>query len=188
MMNRYLVLPLLSLLSASTVFAAQIQIPSYTHENNPSCSCSCENRIIFRHDKITFKSLTAWAKEAAVMSLSYGFGNYETALKKASQYYTEQGWNEFTEALRASGNLDIIVRDRLLVKAIPAGQPRVIKQKVVNGQPVWEIELPVLLKYENAEQTIREPMKVSMTVVQTKNKSDVQNLGITQVVIEREAS
>lgn len=179
-------LALLLLLVFSTARAeTTIKIPEYKHVDNPSCSCSCDNRVIYRHDKITYKSLTAWAKEATAVSMSYGFGNYENALEKASQYYTRQGWDDFTLALKRSGNLDIIVREKLIVKAIPAGQPSVIKEKKVNGRRAWEMELPILMKYENADRTLRESLHVKMTIVQTAPGSDTQNLGITQLIIER---
>lgn len=179
-------LALVLLFASSIAFAnSDIRIPAYKHVDNPSCSCSCDNKIIYRHEKITYNSLTNWAKEATSSSLSFGFGNYESALEKASQYYTHQGWNDFTLALKQSGNLDIIVEDKLIVKAIPSGQPSVVKEKKQDGRRAWEVELPILMKYENAEKTLRESLHVKMTIMQTAPGSDTQNLGITQIVIER---
>lgn len=163
---------------------ASLDYPHYMRKKSLSCGCNCENKIIYKQAKVNYKNLVTWAKEATVATYSYGFGNYKAALEKASQYFTPQGWDEFANALRHSHNLEIVAAHRLLMKAIPAGEPTVVKAKTQSGQQAWRIELPIMVKYENSDTTVREPLKITMQVIQTEPHKGVQGLGITQFIAE----
>ena len=101
-------------LSISTHCCA-LDIPEYSRVDNPSCSCSCQNKMVFKHLKASRENIIKWAEEAAITSLSYGFGNYKSALEHASQYYTRAGWEHFMEELLKSKNLEIIAKENILL-------------------------------------------------------------------------
>lgn len=189
-MTRYLLsqaLCGLALLCSTSTFAADTKahVPPYAHVKNPTCTCDCDNRLIFTKAKVDYKTLVKWSQEAAIASYSYGFGNYDTALKKASQYYTPSGWESFSAALSASNNLNIVQKNKLLVKAIPIGKAKIELVKNAKKQKTWKIELPMLVKYENSRTTTHDSLKVHMTVVQQNAKAGVQGLGIASFIATR---
>lgn len=175
---------LVCLLPIAAYAGVHTRVPNYAHVNNPQCSCNCENKIVYSTAKVTYKNLVTWAKEAATSSYTYGFGNYEFALQKASQYFTENGWKEFAEALEKSGNLDIIYRKKLLLSAIPNGEPKSIKRTKIHGRDGWIIELPILIKYESDSATTRQSFMVTMSIVHGPAHRGVQGLGIEQFVVQ----
>lgn len=175
-------------LSSASSFAetgATIKVPAYHHEKHPKCGCNCKDKIIYTRTKVTYDSLLTWSKEAITAAYSYGFGNYQTALQNASQYFTPKGWTDFADALEKSGNLSIIANNKLIVSAIPAGEPKVIKSAIINGLEGWQIQIPILAKYESAENTIREPLQVTLKIVQTEQRAGIQGLGIQQIIVEK---
>lgn len=159
-------------------------IPNYARSSHPHCTCDCDNKIIFKGGDVTPQSLNLWAKEATVSAYTFGFGNYEVALRKASQYFTPKGWDEFRSALNQSGNLELVIENQLLVSAIPAGEPNHVEKISMNNQKGWTVQIPLVMKYDSARTTVQKPVTVTLTIVQTNPHAGLQGLGIEQFVVE----
>lgn len=169
---------------ANTSNPMDIFIPDHNRVTHPHCTCDCDNKILYKGGQVTNQSLAAWAKEAATSAYTFGFGNYEVALRKASQYFTPQGWEQFRSALNQSGNLEIIVENKLLVTAIPAGEASHVQKVALNHRDGWKLEIPLVMKYDSAKGTLQKPVKVTMSIVQTNPQAGLQGLGVEQFIVE----
>jgi Type-IV b secretion system, inner-membrane complex component len=183
-MYRYQIMICVFLFSGLSNIYAEVksQIPPYQQRNWHACTCNCENKIIYKNDKITYLSLTTWSKEAAIAAFTYGFGNYEAALKNASQYFTQQGWGEFAEALDHSKNLDVVLDKQLIVTAAALDDPQVVNKININGDEGWLIKLPILVTYTSSEKTFEDKLEITLKIIQNKNNDTVQALGIEQFI------
>lgn len=161
-----------------------IELPEYSRVDYPSCSCSCEGRLIFQPTQLNELVLIKWAKEALHVSFDYGFGNYKTALENASQYFTRSGWDDFIDELVKSKNLDIMLNQKLIVNAKITGTPKIIKQKTIHNLQGWEIEIPIMARYSNSKLVIDKKLLVTLEIVQTSQKNNTQGLAIQQFIIQ----
>lgn len=177
---------LLVILSLSPM-ALALKVPNYNRLQNPSCTCSCDGRIIFQDLKLDDDRLVLWAKEAVRMSFDYGFGNYETALSHASQYFTRSGWDGFIGELIKSKNLDIMLKEKLVVNAIISSPPKIVK-KPKGEQDGWEIDVPIVAQYSNSQVKIEKPLIITLEIIQTSPQNQVRGLAIQQFIVAPDLS
>ena len=64
------------------------------------------------------QSILRWATTAAVSAYTFNFLNYRQQLQTASQYFTEDGWQNYMAKLQQSGNLDSVIKRQLIVLSL----------------------------------------------------------------------
>lgn len=130
------------------------------------------------------EALITWATRAAVASYSFNFLDWQNDLQNAQQYFTSSGFNNFVDALKASGNLDTVVAKRLVVQATVVDVPRIVQQGIIKGRYAWKIQIPMLVKYMSASEELRQPILVTMLVARVPTTQKPQGIAIAQFVVE----
>ena len=131
--------------------------------------------------KFTDAQIINWTNKAAVAAFNYDYKNYQQALGTASRYYTKSGWGNFMTALKASGNLDAVVKNQLTVIGQTTGTVQVVKEGVENGLYTWNVTVPIMVSYINAAKKIEQKGNANMTIVRTADNG--LEVGINQFIL-----
>jgi len=129
-------------------------------------------------------TMQAWANEALLATFTYDYAHYPQQLRRASHYYTTEGWKNYASALEASGNLQAIVNKKMIASAIPQGTPKVLSKAGTKAQAAWKIEIPMLLIYQNAHTNLKQSVIVTLVVLKTNGQSGVRGLAIDQLIVQ----
>ena len=125
-----------------------------------------------------------WANEAISTLLSINFVNYPTQLQNASHYFTRGAWMAYQNALNASGNLQSIVERRLVVSATPSGAPVLLTQGWFHGRYIWQVQMPLLITEQSANEMHQDSVVATMIIVKTPNNNiGVRGLAISQLIL-----
>ena len=105
------------------------------------------------------------AEQAALSSYTYDHRNYHHKLKKASSYFSREGWKAFSKALDQSNNLNLVKKERIVVSAKLNGKSKIIKQRLLHGQHAWYVRVPVKVTYRSPSQHLSQVLDVDITLV-----------------------
>ncbi len=126
--------------------------------------------------------LLQWANEAAVAAYSYNFANYRKALQDASQYFTATGWNNYQAALKSSRNLETVIAKKLVVSAEAKAAPVIIDQGELEGQYVWKVQMPLLVRFQSVSTDISTPLLVTILIKRVSTLYVPKGIAIDQYI------
>jgi len=138
---------------------------------------------------MTHPELIQWAVEAATDAYTFNFVNYRKALQKARAYFTARGHRAYLVALKESQNLDAVKRRKLVVYAIQSGAAKILRDSEsdpslrINGAFTWEIEIPMLITYENVTEKFPQNVILTAYVVRESYLVSEKGVGIHSYVL-----
>lgn len=124
-----------------------------------------------------------WANQAAIAAFTYNFVNYQDELLAASRYFTASGWQQFTDALTQSNNLDVVKAKKLIVSAVATRSPIILQKGVLNGVYSWRIQMPILVTYQSASEFSQQNNVVTMLVTRISTLESPRGIGISQFIV-----
>ncbi len=127
-------------------------------------------------------TLLQWSNAAATAAYTYNFVNFRQELQSASEFFTPEGWTEFTNALKSSTNLNAVIEKKLVVSAVATGAPVVLDQGVINGTYTWTVQMPMLVTYQSASQVARQNVIVKMVIQRISTLISSRGIGISSFV------
>jgi intracellular multiplication protein IcmL len=127
-------------------------------------------------------TLLQWSNSAAIAAYTYNFVNYRQELQAASEFFTPDGWTEFTNALKASNNLNAVIDKKLVVSAVATGAPVILDQGIIDGIYTWRVQMPMLVTYQSASQTARQNVLVTMVIQRISTLNSARGIGISSFV------
>lgn len=124
-----------------------------------------------------------WAQQAAVASFTYNFVNYRSELKNTSNYFTEEGWGQFLQALIKSNSLEIVKQKKLVVSAVVTKAPVILQKGPLAGRFSWRIQMPLLVTYQSASEFQQSNSVVTLLVKRISTLETPRGIGISQYFI-----
>lgn len=124
-----------------------------------------------------------WANQAAIAAFTYNFVNYRDELLAASRYFTAAGWQQFTDALTQSNNLDVVKAKKLIVSAVATRTPIILRKDTLNGVYSWRIQMPILVTYQSASEFYQQNNVVTMLVTRISTLESPRGIGISQFIV-----
>jgi intracellular multiplication protein IcmL len=148
-------------------------------------------RVPLRLPNLEPNALLTWATEAIISSYTLNFLNYRVVLQNSRSYFTRNGYENFLNALKVSGNMDAVKRKKMVVYARIVGTPTIIRDSTsdpsfrINGAYTWQIEFPMALIYENSnpEDRIIQNSKVTLLVRRLSTIEAEHGVGIDSMVL-----
>lgn len=92
-----------------------------------------------------------WAKLAAEFMFDYDYVHFRKVIQDSARYFTPKGHKRFIEALVSSKNLETVKARSAIVVPTVTGPVRLLGTRMVKGHYVWDLRLPIQLKYESVE-------------------------------------
>jgi len=127
----------------------------------------------------------SWAVNASIEAYSFNYVNYKKQLdRQVRKYFTEAGWKEYYASLTDSGVFTDIVKNRLVVSAIPLRMPTMLDDGVIGGRYVWRIQVPLLVRYESSGGGVPRRIMVTLLISRIPTTESPKGIGIEQFVAE----
>lgn len=153
-----------------TVAAVVFWYPKYrwipTTDNHAICEVSTES-----NPRVTSATLAEYAKDAVVNSYSYDYVNYRSNLNAAgARWYTDEGRKAFLKTLDDSGNLERVLKGRMILRAMATQVAQVEESgALATGQNYWLVQVPIAIEfYVGGDQQARsrQDFLAAVTIVQ----------------------
>lgn len=93
-------------------------------------------------------TLEDFAKDAAINAYSYDYVNYRDIINDVTnRYFTERGRKAFMKSLDDSGNLERVVKGRLIMKAFVTTAPQLESEGQEGVRRFWIIHVPMAIEF-----------------------------------------
>lgn len=129
--------------------------------------------------------VTNFAVEAITRAFTMDFKNWREDLSEASEYFQRpEGWNNFLEAITASGTLDYIQNRRLISNAVANGAVIIDSGIDGSGRYSWTVQIPLKVTYESASERSVEDVLATVVVSRIPTWESSRAVGITRVSMQ----
>jgi intracellular multiplication protein IcmL len=92
--------------------------------------------------------LEDFAKNAVIDSYSYDYVNYRDAINRStSKWYNDRGRKAFLKSLDDSGNIERVVKGRLIMKAFATNAPQLESEGTEGQHRFWTVQVPVAIEF-----------------------------------------
>jgi len=95
-------------------------------------------------------------------------------LSELKKCFTKNGWKSFNTALKRSGNLETIKKEKLNVSPTITGDVSVNQEK--DNQ--WKVTLPMTVTYKNDKDQVKQELNISLLI----SRKKTGDLGIMQLI------
>ena len=103
-------------------------------------------------------------------------------MEKLSEYFTAQGWEAYTKALRESNNLESVKKQQIDVTAKISGSSKILEQRGNKDIHAWKMQIPVKVTYKNPRGEMQQNLIVELAVTTGSKVANSAGLGILQFV------
>ncbi|MFX4300082.1 type IVB secretion system apparatus protein IcmL/DotI [Pseudosulfitobacter pseudonitzschiae] len=126
--------------------------------------------------------VTNFAVEAVTQAMTMDFKNWREDLAASSQYFQRpDGWENFLQALEASGTLDFIRNRRLISNAV-ASQATIIDSGLdARGRYSWTVQVRMMVTYESSSERSTEEMLAEVVISRIPTWESSRAVGITRI-------
>jgi len=167
-MNR-LLLVLLLLASFTTVAEAS------------SCKgCGCQ-AIAVNQPGIRGAELQTWIKQAVLASFELNYQSIDADLARAKRFYTQQGWQDFTEALNEAKVIQQVEEQKLVITALAPQPVKIVIAGIMGERYHWKAQLPILVRYQQGLRSYQHGFLVDVQLTR-RAKTGIELLGIDQII------
>ena len=136
--------------------------------------------ITLSEPNVSIHTLLRWASIAITTAYTLDFVEYQKTLSSLESYFTKAGYKNFLEA--ADARLQDIIKQKLVVTAVVAGQPIVLDEGMLDGAYSWRLQIPLLLSYQGAsEKSTKQSLAVTILVVRVPTSDADSGIGIAQL-------
>lgn len=125
--------------------------------------------------------LKTWTVQSVVAAYTLNFKEYRDQSSKASAHFTIAGWNSFGTAFITTGNLEQLKRARLVVSAQPERAATIRDKSIIDGRLTYKIELPLIVTYENENQSNTQHLLVTVIVIRDIETDHPDGIAIDQL-------
>lgn len=129
-------------------------------------------------------AVLGWASEAIMKTFSMDFVHYRRSLNESREYFTEDGWNGFLQAMQDSGVGPSMKEQKQVVSATPTDAAVIVGQGELRGSYTWKIKQPFLITFSTNTESRSQKVVVSLTVLRVPTTVNAKGLGIQQIIME----
>lgn len=140
---------------------------------------------------VTDEHVVNWAARAAAAAYTYNFANWrEQWQRRATEYFTREGWADFQSAMDKVGTLNAVIQSKLNVTGLVRGAPVIVeKGGVIDGLArrgfSWKVQMPMQVTYESASQRWEERLIVTLVVSRRSTLDHPSGIGIDQFIARK---
>jgi len=164
------VVGILSVTLFMTISIGVVWYPKYryipTTDNHAICEVSTES-----DPRVTPATLANYAKDAVINAYSYDYVNYREAINTTTaKWFTDDGRKAFLQSLDLSGNLERVIKGRLILRAMSIRVPQLEEEGRRGLQRYWIVRVPIAIEfYSGGDQQpkTRQNFLAAVTIVQT---------------------
>ena len=132
---------------------------------------------------ITSSYLLQWSSLATRTAFNLDWVNWSQRLDQVNADFTTEGWRHFKKALQQSGLLAGIRDKKLQMTAIVSNTPIILHTAVISGRFTWRVQLPVLITFVSASETVQSSWLVTMNIQRISTLDAYKGIQITDFVV-----
>lgn len=134
---------------------------------------------------MTQAALRSWVVTALTEAFTLGHHDYRMRLGQVREYFTDDGYESFTEQIEASLLLQRVVEYRQVTAAVAGGAPVITHSHTWKGRGVWTLETPLLVTFYAGNRQETEKLLVTALVMRVAREERPAGIGIQQIIAER---
>lgn len=179
---------LMTLGLVTTVSGVLYGFPKYryvaTSDNQAICQVTTQST-----PRVSAADVTNFAKDAVLNSYSYDYVNYRSLINEAaSRWYTQDGHRAFMQGLDSSGNLERVIKGRLILRSMATRTPQLEEISPAIGTPQeWTVIVPIAIEFfqGGAETPLsRQEFRASVKVLRTQaSANNLKGILVDSVVL-----
>ncbi len=127
-----------------------------------------------------------WVNDAIRNAFIYDFYQYNDQLKKATQFFTPDGWKVFLNQLNIYVNYNNVQSYKMFVNAAPTGAPYILNKGLLSGRYAWWVQMPINITYVNGQPPNR-ALTLQILVVRVSTLNNLSGVGIDNVIVAKGA-
>lgn len=134
-------------------------------------------------------AIIEWTSQAVIDLYSLDYVTWRSTLQNAADYFIPEGYKAFMRALKASTNLEAVKAKRQVVSATVTDSVKISRQGqlTVNDPYSWDLELPVLVVYQNSTgEMLKQKGTVFARVQRTSLLRYESGLALAQLILQAE--
>jgi intracellular multiplication protein IcmL len=105
-----------------------------------------------------------WTADKVRLAFSQDYIHWRSQLSNASGAFTPYGWKYFIAQMKSSNNLKTLISNSMVSSAVITGAPEIIRKGMIGGHYAWNVQMPLLVTYENGNKSIPLSMEVNVLV------------------------
>ncbi len=130
--------------------------------------------------------LIQWVSDILPQAFHYDFVDYNDELKANMQYFTDNGWKNYSDLLKMYADANTIATSKLFVNATPDGAPFIINQGLLpEGYYGWWIQMPINLSYSSSIKGSNIPLTMQVLVVRVPTLNNLSGIGIEKMIVTK---
>lgn len=187
-MRRYLVI-ILALTGVVAVLALFLVITLMTKPSPQYFAATNDLRFVqlapLTEPTITDTGLNNWIAETITRSLSLDFSHWQTTLGDLRPDFSNASFNAFIVNLKSSGLLEKVVKQRLVLSAVPESAPIIVNQGVLGGVYSWLVKFPIKVSYEGSSGVLgTQVFHATVTIQRADLSKHPRGVVIKQIILE----
>jgi intracellular multiplication protein IcmL len=129
--------------------------------------------------------VTNFAVEAITRALTFNFVTWRQDLAESSEYFERpNGWNNFLEAIEASGTLEFVKNRRLISSVVANGAVIVKTGTDASGRYSWVVQVPITITYQSSSEQSVENRMAELQISRLPTWQSSRGVGITRVLVK----
>jgi hypothetical protein len=128
----------------------------------------------------TFKNLTSWLTDAISETYTFGFTNFHEQIAKSEQYFTEDGYRSYLNALKMNNTEKEIITKRIEVATIPLQTPVLINGGTFGNSEFWRFRVPVLVSIQGGKEPVVERYMVEVLMIRVPSYISYKGIAIAE--------
>jgi Type-IV b secretion system, inner-membrane complex component len=136
----------------------------------------CEYKLSTPIAQLPDATLLKWSENAALEAFTLDHKTIDAQLKKVKSCFTKQGWQSFSQALKKSGNLEAIKKQKLNMSSKIDGKLSIADKQ----EKSLKVNIPLEVTYKNSQKQMVQKLVVDL-MIGVKISGD---LGINQIVAQ----
>lgn len=130
--------------------------------------------------------LIQWVSDVIPKVFRFDFINYDQELKNASQYFTVNGWKNYTDQLKIYADSKAIVAGKLFSNAEPASAPVIVNQGILPSTAYgWLIQMPLNLSYSSVNKGSQSPLVIQVVVTRIPTLNNLSGIAIDSITVTK---
>jgi len=133
---------------------------------------------------VTDAYLLTWVGETVARAYSFDAQNMQRQIGDLQPEFTPDGYTQYVESLQASGILEFVRKNLMIVSATPRGTPVITRKGQLGGAAIWQVQIPMLVVYRSSTKVAEKNLVVQLTVVRRQTIEAAKGIGISQFIAQ----
>lgn len=137
---------------------------------------------------LAIPDLLQWVSDVLPKVFTFNFYEYDKQLESYKHYFTDQGFEIFSNQLNNYANYNNVKNGKVFVSASPDSAPTVVNQGVLSGRYAWWVEMPLTITYAGMANPPDKNLTFQVLVVRVPTLNNLSGVVIDNIIVTKGAT